>query len=321
MKKIPFFLVLIFIISCDKNEDLTSKSQTLNNPMQLYIINGDIEYYSEITDGSKPKKPIFVYDIPNPKNDTKGNAISKTSQESVTLNFNYGIEGSTKSGCTIKRYDDNKSYYTDYGVYGPTPYNKNGYLIRGYGSPHHNFDYNSLILQTSNKGIKHEEQRTDRIINQNLSTISAISIEYPFKANVTYEISIKTLFKDNRKMINNVQSSGFPTLSAALQDSGILFGGITTCEKSYRQIGVTVNYLKSYTLGDNVLNDKIITYKFSPTEVKNALSFTLTPHTGGRGVNVPIPTNSYTMALKSVTITEKPFDPSLNIISERPPGR
>ena len=321
MRKISFYLILTFIItSCDSKEDSTLKSKALNNPMQLYIINGDIEYYSEITDGSKPKPPILVYDIPD-KTKESTNLTSKTEEQSVTMNFNYGIGGSTKSGCTVKVYNNGNSYFTDAGVYGHVPSDDSGYVIRGYGTPHHNFDYHSLIMSTSNKGIKREEQRTGRIINHNLSTISAISIEYPFTANVTYEISVKTFFKDNRKMIDNVQSSGFPTLSAALQNSGILFGGITTCENSFRQIGVTENYIKNYTLEDNILKDRIIIFKFSPTEVKNAISFTLTPHTGGRGVDVPIPTNSYTMALRSVTITEKPFDPSINIISERPPGR
>jgi hypothetical protein len=321
MRKFSFYLMLTFVItSCDNKEDLTSKSQALNNPMQLYIINGDIEYYSEITDGSKPKKPILVYDISKKKEDVN-NLTSKSEENSVTINFNYGITDYPNSGCTTEKYNGSSGKNYTVGVYGPNPVNRSGFLVRGYGKPHHNFDYNSLILQASNKGTKREEQRTGRIINYNLSSISAISIEYPFKPNITYEISVKTFFKDSRKWINNVQSSGFPTLHAALQDSGNLFGGITTCEDSYRQIGVTENYLKTYTLEDNILKDRTVIYKFSPTEVKNALSFTLTPHTGGRGVDVPIPTNSYTMQLRSVTITEKPFDPSLNIINPRPAGR
>ncbi|PIF33577.1 hypothetical protein CLU81_4194 [Flavobacterium sp. 9] len=321
MRKISFYLLLTFIITgCDNKEDLTSKKQALNNPMQLYIINGDIKYYSEITDGSKPKKPIFIYDIPNKATEFK-NSVFKTQGNSVTINFNYGITDYPNSGCMDERYDGNTGKNNIVGVYGPNPVNRNGFLVRGYGKPYHNSYYNSLVLKASNKGIKREEIRTGRIISSNLSTISAISIEYPFKANISYEVSVKTFFTDNHKLIYNVHGNGFPTLSAALQDSGILFGGITTCEDSYRQIGVTENYMKSYTLEDNILKERTITYKFSPTEVKKALSFTLIPHTGGRGVDVSIPTNGYTMQLRSVTITEKPFDPSLNVISPRPPGR
>ncbi len=313
--------MLTFIItSCDNKEELNSKSQALNNPMQLYIINGDIEYYSEITDGSKPKGPIFVYDIPE-KREKVTNLTSKSEENSITINFNYGIADYPNSGCTDEKYDGNSGKNYIVGVYGPNPVNRSGFLVRGYGKPNHNYYYNSLILKASNKSIKFEEQRTGRIINSNLSTISAISIEYPFKANITYEITVKTFFNDNRKLVENVHSSGFPTLTAALQDSGILFGGIATCENSFRPIGITANYTKDYTLEDNIIKDRTLTYKFSPTEVKNALSFTLIPHTGGRGVDIPIPANDYTMLLKSVTITEKPFDPSLNIIAERPPGR
>jgi hypothetical protein len=123
MRKISFYLMLTFIIttSCDSKEDMTSKIQAINNPMQLYIINGDIEYYSEITDGSKPKKPIFVYDIPDKTNEAN-NSTSKTSEQSTFLNFKYGIYNRTKSGCTITRYMDyRETYESDYGVYVQIP--------------------------------------------------------------------------------------------------------------------------------------------------------------------------------------------------------
>ncbi|TEB40544.1 hypothetical protein D0809_30070, partial [Flavobacterium circumlabens] len=98
-----------------------SKTQALNNPTQTYIINGDIEYISEITDGSKPKKPILVYDIPNYSDNN--NTAYKSSEQSTFLNFHYGLYNPTKSGCTITRYlDSGKSFETDLGVYGPNHY-------------------------------------------------------------------------------------------------------------------------------------------------------------------------------------------------------
>ncbi|WP_264551666.1 hypothetical protein [Flavobacterium sp. N2038] len=320
MRKISSFLILIFIItSCDNKEELTSNNQTLNNPTQTYIINGDIKYESEITDGSKPKKPILVYHIPKITNDSE-KLTGKTSEQSVILNFMGGISETTNSGCTIDVYSEylENHYTTDKGVYGHNPFplypRTNEYLIRGYGKPHQNFYYNALVMNASNKGIKRTVSRNNIPVNDNSSKISAISIEYPFKANITYEISLKTFFNDNRKMIDNIQSNGFPILSASLEDTGILFGGITSCENDLKYSATNQNYMRSYTLEDNMAKERIITYKFSPTEVKNALSIMLLPTRGERGTDQKIPTSDYTMVLLTVTIIEKPFDPSINVI-------
>lgn len=321
MKKNYHYLLLFFVViaSCDNKEDLSGKNQSANYPQQLYIINGDIEYYADITDGSKPKKPIFIYDIPEKiKENTIQKTTSKTSEQTTVLDFNYGIYDHTNSGCTIKRYNGDKEYYTDAGVYGYNPYPQvNGYLVRGYGTPNQNLYYGALVLHTTNKGIQTVDSRSKTVINDNLSTIAAISIEFPFKANVTYEISLKTFFIDNRKMVENIQSSGYPTLNATLENSGILFGGNTSCENNYRPSGTLRNYIKSYTLEDNIIKDRVVTYKFSPTEAKSALIFTLLPERGQRGVDAKIPTSRYTMVLRSVTITEKPFDPSQNEVGGR----
>lgn len=187
MRRISLYLVFIFIITgCDNKEELTSKTQSLNNPMQLYIINGDIEYYSEITDGSKPKKSIFVYDIPEKTNNVN-NLTSKTETNSVTINFNYGITDYPNSGCTDERYDGHTGKNYTVGIYGPNPVNRDGFLVRGYGKPYHNFQYNALFLHASNKGYTTSATR-GVLINDNSSKTSAISIEYPFKSNVSYEI-------------------------------------------------------------------------------------------------------------------------------------
>jgi hypothetical protein len=315
-KKYLYLLMPLVFISCDIKEDEISKSQSITNPTQTYIINGDIEYISEITDGSKPTKAKLVYDIPKNKfkTETTGNITSKVAGQSI-INFNYGIGDPTNSGCTVKKYNNGDSYVTDSGVYGYNPARQNdGYLIRGYGVPHHNLYYGSLVLFASNKGRKVTvEGRDPKVYNDNLSTISAISIEYPFKSNVTYEISVRVFFKDNRMLIDKVQSTGFPTLNASLENSGILFGGGPSCQNDLRHSATELNYIKYYTLEDNIIKERTITYKFSPTQVKKALKFNLLPARGARGTNAKIPTNNYTMAVRTVTITEKPFDPSLNI--------
>lgn len=303
-------------MSCDNKEDLTPKIQALNNPMQLYIINGDIEYYSEITDGSKPKAPIFVYDIPHKTNEVK-NSTSKTQENSVIINFNYGITDYPNSGCTDERYDGHTGKNYTVGVYGPNRVNRSGFLVRGYGKPYHNFQYNTLFLHASNKGYTTSTSR-GILINDNLSKTSAISIEYPFKANVSYDIEVETYFRDNRYLIDKVHSSGFPSLYAHLKNTGIIVEGEAGCEDKLVPLATEQNYIKSYTLDSPALITRSIIFKFSPLQAKNAVIFTLNPTRGGRGTDVKIPTNDYTLALYSVKISEKPFDPVNN---EVPPGR
>lgn len=325
MRKISFYLMLIFIITgCDSKEDLSSKKEALNNPMQLYIINGDIEYYSEITDGSKPKGPIFIYDIPEKTNEV-ANLTSKTSEQSVTINFGYPVGSAKNSGCTVKRYNNGNSYYTDAGVYGSNPYpypspESQSYLVRGYGVPHQNLSYGSLVLFVSNK----EEKRTDirgRVTSHNDKQGSAISIEYPFKANVSYEINLTVIFYDNKYLIDKKFSDGFPTLYAQLKDDGIIRPeylrnvNLDPCIKDgVIDLDATdyVNSTRSFTLDSRGQVEKYINFKFSPTKEKKALLISLQPKTSTFD-NSPFPVNNFTMALPIIKITERPFDSSLNI--------
>lgn len=317
MRKIYAYLFLTAaFLSCDNKEELSSKSQT-NNNKQLYIINDDIEYYADITDGSKPKKPIFIYDIPVHQTEISKDITAKTSEQSTILDFNYGMYNYTNSGCTIKRYNGDKEYYTDAGVYGANPYpQNNGYLIRGYGKPHHNIQYNSLILKTSNENFQYVNPRYNTILNRNLATTSEMSIEYQFKPNITYEISLLTHFVDNRKLTEKKNSEGFPSLIVELRDSPILSTIEQACENDLQNWLYLANYHRSYTLENSIIKDRIITFKFSPTEQKNALIISLIPKlTEDRSKEAP--KSSYTMLLPTITIKELPFDPSLNISEDR----
>ncbi|KQB37620.1 hypothetical protein [Flavobacterium aquidurense] len=338
MRKISLYLVFIFIItSCDNKEELTSKTKSLNNPMQLYIINGSIEYYSEITDGSKPKPPIFVYDIPD-KTEEANNLTSKSEENSVSINFASGVGSSTKSGCTVKRYNNGNSYYTDAGVFGSIPYaypypETKSYLIRGYGSPHLNPSYGSLVLTASNKGRK-SIGRTGEVWHDNNQSGSAISIEYNFKANVTYEISIKVSFYDNRFSIDKAYSDGRPTIFMQLKDDGIIEilndrHQQDPCEsKGINSVigygNSHINNTRSYTLDGQSLAvvQKTLVFKFSTTEEKKALLISLHPSTSIPGYGAPISTNDYSMTMPLINIVEKPFDSSLNVNFPEPtPGR
>ncbi|RUT71769.1 hypothetical protein D0817_03530 [Flavobacterium cupreum] len=328
MRKIYFYFMLTFIIiSCDNKEDVNSKTQALNNPTQTYIINGDIEYISEITDGSKPKKPILVYDIPNYSDNN--NTAYKSSEQSTFLNFHYGLYNPTKSGCTITRYlDSGKSFETDLGVYGPNPYPQiNGYLVRGFGVPHQNPYYGALVLIASNKGRKVNTRRG--VMEENQKRGSAISIEFPFAKNVSYEITIRTKFHDNRYLIDKKYSDGYPTVYVQLKDDGIITlpnlrdQNQDPCErKDLNEIGRygIDNYKRSYTPDNGVEAIKDISFKFSPIIEKKALLVSLHPKMRTEGYGA-IPINGHTMIILSITITEKPFDPSINVNIPEPVRR
>ena len=334
MKKIYFYLfLLVAIASCDKTDELPSKSQSANNSKQLYIINGDIEYYGDIEDGSKPKKPIFIYDTP--KKITQEEAIqettSKTSEQSVSINFGFGIANPTNSGCTIDKYiQSTGTYYTtNAGVYGPNPYaypypETTSYLVRGYGQPHHNLYYNSLVLFAGNKVEKRANTR-GQIIHTNVKHGSAISIEYPFKPNITYEVEIKASFYDNEYLIFKKFSNGYPTIYAQLKDDGIIAlpnlrdQNQDPCKRkdlndlNGYEYGYEINYTRTYTLDSRNQVEKTIIFKFSPTQEKKAILISLHPAMGKEGVESDIPINNYTMTLPLIKITEKTFDPSLNV--------
>lgn len=308
-------------------EESSSKSQSGKNPTQTYIINGDIVYEAEITDGSKPKIPIFIFDTPikTEESEYSKKTTSKTSEESTNINFAYGIGESTKSGCTVKRYNNGNSYYTDSGVYGENPAKQNnGYIVRGFKVPHHNTYYGSLVLFTSNRGEKVDQPRGTW--HKNIQRGSALSIEYPFQANTTYEIVLQVCFYDNVHTVDKATySNGYPTVYAQLKNNGIIdvtnyrdpilkdpcsdegINDLNQSDYSYE------NYTRSYTLDSRAIIWRYLTFKFSPTQNKNALLISLHPVIGQEGYGTPIPTNSYTMVLPSVTITQKPFDPSINV--------
>lgn len=338
MKKKIFYLLLTLIITgCDNKEEYTSKSQAINNPTQTYIINGDIEYISEITDGSKPKKPIFIYDISKDitENKTFEKLTSKITDESVDINFHYGLADPTKSGCTITKYlDSGKAFETDNGVYGPNAAPQtNGYLVRGFGVPHQNSYYGALVLMSSNRGKKVETRRG--ILHENAKRGSAISIEYAFKKNVTYEITMRTKFHDNRYFIDKVYSSGYPTLYVQLKDDAIITlpdrkGQIqNSCDREdlndvgpYSGIGLydNDNYTRTYSPDNHIETIKDISFQFSPIDEKKALLISLYPTLGTEGYELPIPTNSHTMILLYIKITEKPFNPFLNFEIKKSEG-
>lgn len=237
---------------------------------------------------------------------TENESTAKMSATSFPINihFDYGIT-ETNGGCSIN-------------CYGPIPQiQEQGFIVRGYGQPKHNASYNSLVLRAQNKGIVYYSPIEGQLINDNSPYESAISIEYPFQAYLTYEIRVKTFFFDNRKNIDNVYSSGFPTLHVCLRDDATIPGENPCLADGQLGRWITENgyiYNKSITLDSHALISRTFVYNFSPITSKSALLLRLEPYTNpNRGPGVPIPLNDYTMSLPLITVIAKPFDPSHNV--------
>lgn len=256
------------------------------------------------------------------KIDLEPTIAQKEFYSSVTLHFDYGVV-SLNSGCTKEKLGYDGNFFTYTGVYGPIPQpQEEGYMIRGYNKPYHNEYYNSLALHSSNEGRQTISPRTGQLINDNDPRVTAISIEYPFLANTTYEISVQNYFVDVRKNADNVYSDGYPTLTAYLKETPEIPGPNPCGDSGLTGHWATVDgyiYKREQTLDSHALITRTFIYKFSPIENKNALVLILSPSMASEvGAGVSIPTNNYVMLLPLITIAEKPFDPSINVA---PPPR
>lgn len=289
MKKINllFISTLIIFISCENNFE--EENSIINKP----LLKSESRYSA--------------------KDNTSQN--SKLMNPPVEINFNWGID-SFNSGCTTELLDYQFKLYTYYGVYGSIPRYYNGYNVRGYGKPFHAMYYNSLILNAKNKVLVTYNPRRGIYQYRNDSSGSAISIEYPFQANKTYEIIVENYFHDRREVYDNVTSDGYPTLYVEMRESGIITGRENACgENSLCNFSTQSNayiYRKKVSLDSPANMVRNFVYKFSPIESKNAILISLHPNINYSGVGA-IPINMFNMALHKVIITELPFDPSINV--------
>ncbi|MFT3794180.1 hypothetical protein [Flavobacterium sp.] len=240
------------------------------------------------------------------KKKTENESTAKMSATSFPINihFDYGIT-ETNGGCPTN-------------CYGPIPQiQEQGFIVRGYGQPGHNASYNSLVLRARNKSKVTYSPRIGQFINDNAPYESAISIEYPFQAYLTYEIRVETFFFDNRKNIDNVYSNGYPTLNVCLKDDATIPGNNPCLGDGRIGTWVTENgyiYNKSISLDSHALITRTFVYNFSPTTTKSALLLWLEPYmnlTPGPGALIPL--NDYSMKLPLITVIAKPFDPSFNV--------
>jgi hypothetical protein len=296
MKKISFLLICSFIASCS-----TSDLSNIQEEEPTQTIN-------------KESKTL-----------QKG-LLSKTGSVVMDLTFSKGLNPAN-GGCTFKVLHSNGSgSYDSTNSFGPNPISYHGYFVRGYGNPRTDaFYYEGVELNAKNKGKYILNRGNQELVNDPIS--NAISIEFPFQANVTYEIILSTYIKDIISSIKNDpyntpmdddydvdESEAFPIIVAELRDTPEIPGDNPCAERPmagspfisspnyYKELKAEYSKPPSYEYKDFV-------FYFSTKEQKNGLIIYFYPEITGRNPS-HVPESDYTLDIKNIKVIEKPFDPA-----------
>jgi hypothetical protein len=263
--------------------------------------------------------------------------ISSLENKTETVVMDLSFETGTISeggGCSFKyALGPNSDIYTSTECYGPNPIYQNGYLVRGYGKPMRA----STMRSNPWFGVKLEAKNDPKTVinggraelrNDQLST--AISIEFPFQANVTYEISLRTQLTDYIAKVKSPsngfyvpyaddydidKSEAFPTLDLSLADKPDIPGDDPCGSKPSVASGFTepVNYTRKQKAEKTtqwITEDKNFTFYFSTTQAKNAILIKFLPGITEE-INPPhVPQSWFWLDIRNIKIVQKPFDPT-----------
>jgi hypothetical protein len=269
--------------------------------------------------------------------------VSNKSFDNVVmdLSFEKGIinEG---SGCSFEyMISPNGSTYTSTACYGPNPVDQNGYLIRGYGKPMRA----SAMRGNPWRGVKLEaKNKPKEIINgghtelANSERSNAISIEFPFQANVTYEITLSTRLTDYIKVIKSPsglgntpiadqydidKSEAFPTIDLQLVETPVIPGN-DPCSNTPvvpSQFLAPPNYTRKQKAEKSTEwahEEKTFTFYFSTKENKQAMLIKFLPEiSNGRNPSY-VPESYFWLDIRNIKIVQKPFDASYYIAPPPP---
>lgn len=274
MKHYLLFLIICVFTSCESESVVFSE---INNTMQ------------------EPRSETFQ---------PEENYYGVTSTNSTTIiNFDYGITA-MDGGCEYFVVTT-QTVYWDENAYGPDSVTVSGHAVRGYGGPKHNYGgYSNCLVMRAKQEFVPSTSGKSRGEMEGFGM--ALSIEYPFEAYKSYEIIIKGRFVD-------INSSIPPTLYCELKNSGIIPVNNPCGTDEFVPLGADYNgvydlyykYLRKITPDDGSFGTEAsYSRSFSPTESKNALLLSLRPPRGQ--------VTSGAIWVRTVTIKEKTFDPSLN---------
>lgn len=242
----------------------------------------------------------------------------------MDLNLDKFLIQPSNGGCSFNVLGVTGNSYVSTAAFGPTPISFFNYIVRGYGKP--------KTSMTDWKGIRFlAGNQPKTVINRGQQILvddpfeNAISIEFPFQANTTYEITLNTVIQDNiykeqhdqYDQNNNYhglqKSQEFPTIALELANAPEISGNNPCGGRPVLGNGlVSANYFKRQKAEITVppsYEQKTFIFNFSITENKSALLFYFLP---GKSGSVPqyIPESSFSMFLKNLKIVQKPFDPT-----------
>lgn len=267
------------------------------------------------------------------KNSLAQSKLSSLTNKTETVVMDIPFVGKAQpsgGGCTVINIDNQATPHETTAAFGPNPISYYGRLIRGYGGPRMYWPYwPGLLLRAKNK------PKTIISRGQSLQVDNpfenAISIEFPFESNLTYEITISTSvwdevyrakhdeFSGNNHLYNVNQSEGFPTVAVELSSSPQISGNDPCAERPVVGNGLaSANYYKKQKAEMTTspsYEKKTFIFNFSITNPKSALLLYFLPQ---KSENQYIPENDFDMYIENIKIVQKPFDPTHVVPDTRP---
>jgi len=265
---------------------------------------------------------------------SKSNSLTSKTGVVMDLTFLDKVQPD-HGGCSVTNIDGQGNPHTSQQAFGPNPISYFGYLITGYGKPRMYWgNWNGLRFETGNRSktiINNGQQTT---ANDPLS--NAISIQFPFQANLTYEITIETGIHDEIYRANHNelygdddlysvnQSEAFPTVAVELANSQQISGNDPCSGRPTIGNFFVSRYYKKQKIEmttSPASESKTFVFKFSITEAQNALKIYFLPELSGTSSHIP--ESNFTMYIGNIKIVQKPFEqtfePNIPFDPTRPP--
>ncbi|PRA95691.1 hypothetical protein CQ046_21895 [Chryseobacterium sp. MYb7] len=240
----------------------------------------------------------------------------------MDLDLNKTLIQPSGGGCSFETGYNIDNIYTSTAAFGPNPLTFFGYTIRGYGMPRTDgFLWKGIRLQAENIPATVFSRGQSRLVNNLFE--NALSIEFPFEPNATYEITLKSFIEDiirtekhdqyrlNDDNHNPQQSEAFPIVAVELANVPEIIGNDPCAKRPVlNNRFVSANYYKTQKAEIVVppsSQQKTFVFNFSTTEAKNAFILYYLPE---RGSDPYIPESFFGMHLTGIRIIKKPFDPT-----------
>lgn len=241
----------------------------------------------------------------------------------MDLDLNKPLGQPDGGGCSFKTGHSVDNIYTSTAAFGPNPLSFFGYTFRGYGKPRTDgFNWKGIRFQAGNRPATVLSSRgQSRLVNDLFE--NALSIEFPFESNATYEIILDTIIEDfiyteqhdqydqNDDYHGLQQSQAFPTLAVELANTPEIYGSAPCAGRPVlNNRFISENYYKTQKVEITVppsYEKKTFVFNFSTTESKAAFLIYYLPE---RGSDPYIPESSFKMNLTGIKIIKKAFDPT-----------